>query len=150
MARKVVDVTIDMPGRDFGRVYRLTEMASSQAEEWAARAFFAMASSGIPVDDELRQSGLAGLVATGLQQIGKLPWQLVKPLWDEMFKCVQFVPDPSKPNVKRALIEDDIEEIPTRLFLRKELLKLHTDFFRGADQSTSTNGSAPMVKPAAA
>jgi hypothetical protein len=48
---------------------------------------------------------------------------------------VQCVPNPREPNIVRPLIEDDIEEIATRLLLRKTTLELHLDFFRAAAPS---------------
>ena len=44
-------------------------------------------------------------------------------------KCVQAVPDPANQSVKRNLIDDDTEEVITRLKLRSEVFKLHVDFF---------------------
>jgi len=64
----------------------------------------------------------------------KIPFEAAKPLLDEMMGCVQIVPSP---NVKRPLIEDDIEEVKTRLMLRKAIWDLHMDFFLDADKSTS-------------
>lgn len=54
-----------------------------------------------------------------------------------MFECITIIPDPSKPNVTRALIEDDIEEVATRLKLRIEIFKLHVDFFTAVSPSIS-------------
>ncbi|XPE68477.1 hypothetical protein ACNKHP_21825 [Shigella boydii] len=42
---------------------------------------------------------------------------------------MQFVPDPKKRSIRRPLVEEDIEEIITRLNLRAEVFKLHVDFF---------------------
>jgi hypothetical protein len=42
-----------------------------------------------------------------------------------------------------ALVEDDIEEIRTRLHLRVEVLRLHVDFLLGAEMSKSTPETAP-------
>jgi hypothetical protein len=70
----------------------------------------------------------------GVQAFGGLPWEKAEPLIEEMFKCISILPDPSKPSVTRVLIEDDIEEVTTRLKLRIELFKLHMSFFpRGAN-----------------
>jgi hypothetical protein len=50
--------------------------------------------------------------------------------------CVQIVPDRANQQFTRVLIEDDIEEVTTRLQLRKAALMLHIDFFITAAPST--------------
>lgn len=132
MARKTLTITIDTAGRDKGKVFVLTEMPASQAERWALRALSALASSGVEVPDDLRDAGFAGIARLGIQAFGNLPWEKAEPLLDEMFRCVQVQPSPK---VVRDLIEDDIEEIATRLKLRMELFKLHADFLQAGVQS---------------
>lgn len=137
MPRRTLDVTITDDNRDKGKTYRLTELPASQAEEWAMRAFLAMAQAGIDVPQETASSGVAGLASMGFENLGKIPWELAKPLMDEMMTCVQSV----QPAGVRRLIEDDIEEVSTRLKLRLELIKLHTDFLSSAVRSTSTEAA---------
>jgi hypothetical protein len=130
--RKTKDVTIAAEGRDTGKIFRLTEMPAAQAEAWAIRAFLAMASSGIDIPEEIGQAGMAGIAQFGIKAMAGVTWELAKPLMDEMFECVQVVPDKSKPKVARGLVDTDIEEVKTRLTLRKEILALHTGFFSPA------------------
>ncbi|EBP8102013.1 hypothetical protein AOS06_03795 [Salmonella enterica] len=108
MARKEKFITIDGQGRDNGKVFHLTEMSASHAEWWAMRAIMAMGRGGVELPEEAR------------------------PLLDEMMECIQFVPDPKNRGIRRPLIEDDIEEITTRLNLRAEVFRLHVDFFSPA------------------
>ena len=124
-------------GRDLGKTYLLTEMSATQGELWAARAFFAMANSGIELPAGVQDAGLAGFAQFALQLLGKLPFAEAAPLMAEMFTCVQAVPDPNNPDFARSLLESDIEEIKTRVKIRMELLKLHSDFFTAAGPSTS-------------
>lgn len=133
MARKVIQVKIDKPGRDFGKRFEITELPASQAEEWAMRAFLALSASGMEIPDDVAQAGLAGIATIGLRALGKIPWELAKPLMDEMMTCVRSVQE----RAVRDLIEDDIEEVSTRLELRRQVLALHTDFFTVAGPSTS-------------
>jgi len=134
--RKTKLVTIEASNRDQGKTYLLTEMAASQAEKWAARAFLALAKSGIEIPDEAANAGMAGIATAGLQALGGIQWELAEPLLDEMFKCVKI----KMPLATRELIEDDIEEVSTRLFLRKELLELHLGF----SLTESRSESAPV------
>lgn len=128
MARKTKPVTITAEGRDKGKQYVLTEMPASQAEAWAFRAFGAMTRAGIDVPEEVVTSGMAGLAAIGLKAFLAAPWSDAEPLLAEMMACVQVQPDPSKPEILRKLIEDDIEETATRVHLRDEVFALHTGF----------------------
>lgn len=142
MARKTLRYTVQDAGRDQGKTFVITEMSASQAEKWAARAFMAIAQSGIEVPDDLAAMGFAGLIRMGITCIAKVPFAQAEPLMDEMMTCVQIMPSASNPGVVRALVEDDIEEIATRLKLRAQILSLHSGFSIAGAQSTSARPSA--------
>ena len=134
MARKVREYTVTDTGRDKGKTFMLTEMSASAAERWAMRAFFAMAKSGVLVPDEVKSLGIQGLAHMGLQSLSGVSFEDADPLLREMMECVQIIPDSRVP---RRLVEDDIEEVKTRLILRREVFALHTDFFTAARTSKS-------------
>ncbi len=136
MARKVVQYQVKDAGRDQGKAFLLKEMPASQAEKWALRAFLAMASNGIELPEGVEHTGFAGIAQMGLSMIGKLPYADAEPLLDEMMGCVLYIPSPNNPGVSRALIEDDIEEVATRLKLRVAVFKLHADFSNAGALST--------------
>jgi len=138
--RKSVQVVIpESGGRDAGKLYVLQEMPASQSEKWAARVWLALARSGsnFQVSEEDARSGLAGvavaIMKAGVNLFSHMHWHDAEPLLDEMWQCVKIMPTPSNPAVIRDIIPDtaggsDIEEIATRILLRKELLNLHVDF----------------------
>lgn len=128
MARATATVVISAAGRDHGKIFRLTEMPATQAEKWAMRAFLAMARNGVEIPDDIASAGLAGIAAIGVKAISGMSFADAEPLMDEMFACVAIIPDGSNPAVVRSLIADDIEEVATRLRLRKEVFGLHVDF----------------------
>lgn len=128
MSRKTTIVTISAEGRDQGNAYLITEMPASRAERWATRAIMALGRSGIEVPDEVAQAGMAAVAAMGIRAFTGMDFADAEPLLDEMFDCVQFMPDPKAPGVVRALIEDDIQEVATRLLLRSEVVALHVGF----------------------
>lgn len=132
MARKEIYYTEDGKGRDKGKTYFIREMAATQAEWWAIRAGMAMARSGVELPDNFSDMGIAAMAGTGLKMVSQIPPDEAKPLLDELMECVQMVPDSGNQSIKRKLIEDDIEEIATRLKLRMEVFKLHVDFFTAA------------------
>ncbi len=124
-------MTITAAGRDLGKCYRLTEMSASQAEKWAAKALLALARGGAEVPDDIAGAGLAGIATYGIKAFAGMTFHDAEPLLDEMFRCVQRVIDPANPAFARALVEDDIEEVATRVQLRIDLFKLHVDFSSG-------------------
>ena len=133
MARKESTFIADS-GRDKGKQYLITEMSATQAESWAIKALLAVGNAGIEIPEEIATQGMAGLLAVSYMNLLKIPFESAKPLLDEMMTCVQYVPSA---NLKRPLIEDDIEEVSTRLQLRKAVWNLHMDFFFGESESTS-------------
>lgn len=142
MARKQATVTITAEGRDKGKVFEITEMPASQSEEWAGRALFAMLNAGVQIPDNIASGGLAGVASLGIDALTKVSFEAAKPLLDQMFSCIKIKPSAT---VTRDLIEDDIEEVATRLRLRKEVWNLHVDFSTAAGSSTSGQASAAQT-----
>ena len=137
MPRKSITVTIDgsdpFMARDAGKVFRITELPATQAERWALRAFMAMAKAGVDIPENISSAGLAGLMSIGLGALSKIEFHDALALMDEMWTCVQIQPDPNESRTVRGLIESDVEEVPTRLFLRRQTLGLHVNFSIPAD-----------------
>lgn len=133
--RKKKVVTITAGGRDKGRSYLLTEMPVMKCEKWAARLLLAMGRSGIEIPDDAIAAGAVGVLAVGVANIGKIAFEDAEPLLDEMMGCIAFVPDATAKDlvdpdwpVTRALMADDIDELPTLLKLRAEVAELHVGF----------------------
>lgn len=142
MARKTLNVTIIDEGRDKGKQFFITEMSGPAAEDWAFRVFLALARSGVDVPENFSQAGMAGLASLSLQAIGGMKYHEAKPLLDEMLSCVKILPDPSRPEVTRGLVNDDTEEVKTLFKLRQYVFELHTGFSLAAVISPSTPPSA--------
>ncbi|MGO4560975.1 hypothetical protein [Mesorhizobium sp. 2RAF21] len=158
MARKVKAVTIsddrqiDADGkpigeisRDAGKVFVIREMPASQAEKWAMRALLSVARSGIDIGQAAGQ-GMQGIAVMGVSALLSSNWDDAEPLLDEMMSCIQIRPDPANVNVVRNLIEDDIEEVMTRINLRREVLELHVGFSLGGAASKPTSDATPTTK----
>jgi len=129
MARRKTDFVVqDDTSRDNGKVFVLTEMPAARSEKWAMRALLALQRAGVEIPDDAVQNGMDAL--------GKLNFHEVEYLLDEMFDCIQIKPDP-KLSAVRDLIDDDIEEVKTRILLRKEVLELHLGFTLAGNQSRS-------------
>ena len=130
-----------------------------QAEKWAARAFLALIESGVKIPDAVAAGGMESLMSDDaitavftslLGGLGKIRWELLEPLLDEMMECVRIMTDPiGKPDYSRAINQsaNDIEEVSTLLKLRGALLKLHTGFSPAVKPSTSKASTASAVAP---
>lgn len=125
--RKEATIVVEAEGRDKGKIFRLRELSAEQAESWGLRLMLALSKSGVEVPEGFLEMGMVGVAAMGLKAMGGLPWEVAKPLLDEMMSCIVIQPG-SRPDVVRALISDDIEEVATRIRLREEVLTLHTGF----------------------
>lgn len=135
MARREKMVVIDAEGRDKGKAFFIIEMPAHRAERWAIRAFLALANGGIEVPDDISSQGMAGIASMGLKALGGLKFEAAEPLLDEMWGCIQYVPDMANPAYRNGLVNEAIEEPITRLRLRKEVLALHTGFSLGGATS---------------
>jgi hypothetical protein len=139
MSRKTADITITDPAsRDVGRTYRITELSASAAEDWAIRAFMAIAKGGMEIPDGIPAS-IAGIAILGFKALAGMDERAAKPLLDEMMSCVQVL---TSSGVVRKLMEEDIDEVATRLQLRKEVFEVHTGFFERAARSKSTTSAS--------
>ena len=145
MARKEIDITITTEGRDKGKTFHITEMPATQAEELGIRALLAVAASGVDIGP-LAGSGLLGVARAGIESMAKIRFEDAKPLFTELFTCIKIKPDPRNPNLIRNLIEDDIEEVATRVQLKVEAFKLHVNFPSDAVPSTLESGSATTME----
>lgn len=141
--RNHADITIATGGRDKGKTFRVAEMSAAAAEDWAIRALMAIAKGGVEVPDGIPES-LAGIAILGLKALAGADYATAKPLMDEMMDCVSVV---SSAGIVRKLMPDDIEEVTTRLQLRKEVFEVHTGFFARAERSKST--TSPSAAPTA-
>lgn len=139
--RKTKDVVVALEGRDKGKVFRITEMPASQAEKWATRAFLALAHSGVEVPEYVSGAGMAGIAVLGLKALGGVSFEEAEPLMDEMMACVTIVRDPKQPMMAFGLMEQDTEEVSTRVLLRGEVFELHTGFSFAAEKWTSTSAA---------
>ena len=130
--------------RDAGKVYKITEMPASPAEMWAFQVFQALARTGIDMPEHMMGSGMAGMAIVGLKALGNLPPIQANDLMAEMFSCIKIIRDKSMPDMSFDLLEEDIEEVSTRVLLRTEVFELHTGFsMAGVRQSLTKTKTIP-------
>lgn len=155
--RKEKLVYIDAEGRDKGKTFVIKEMSASSAEWWAIRAIKGVIAAGVNVPDHLQGAGMAAVAVMGLRAFAEMHPRDLKELMDEMFDCI-FIQRDNNPNLVQRPLEEDIEEIATRLKLREEWLELHTGFslaavsqpstpVTAAGQNSSTTPISPQLSP---
>lgn len=134
MARKEKTIDIKANNRDKGKVFFLREMDAESAEWWALRVLFALGKANPKFSEMFDLTGGMGALASaaGAQELAKAlvsvdPFD-IKPMLDEMMRCVQIIRDPKHPEFASALLPDDIEEVATRFKLRGEVFYLHVGF----------------------
>jgi hypothetical protein len=134
MGRKTATYSVTEKNRDEGKTFLITEMSAAQGESWAMRTLMALMSSNVDIPPNYQKLGMAALATMGFKALSGLKWETAEPLLQEMMDCVKFIPDARKPSLIRPLLEShdpdnaDIEEVSTRVNLRLEVWKLHTDF----------------------
>lgn len=126
--RRELQYKVTAENRDNGKVFLIKEMPAAKAERWAIKAFLAMAKNGIELPEGVEFSGMAGIAKAGITLFTKIPFEDADELMAEMMGCVSIIPNPNKPDITRAIDEEDIEEVSTRLMLRKEVFFLHVGF----------------------
>lgn len=128
MPRKIETLVITDEGRDKGKKFILTEMDSDQGERWALRALLALTNTGAAIPEETLNAGMAGLAAIGIQALGMVKYEAIRPLLDELWPtCVKYQHSPgTMPRDPNQF--HDIEEVKTRWAIYKALMKLHVGF----------------------
>lgn len=137
MSRKTARISIDQENRDKGKTFVITEMPADRAERWALRALLALTNAGIDVPEQAGNAGMAGIASVGVGMLARLDFEVAEPLLAEMMACVRI--DMGN-GVVRDLLEGDggdIEEVVTRLHLRKAVLELHLGFSIAAPRLTT-------------
>ena len=131
MARRTQVVTIDSKeSRDAGKSFLITEMSAEQAEWWAFRALQSILGGDADVNFN---APLAQLAAQSFRAMAAIPPDRARPLLEEMMTCVKVgLPN----NGSRELLDGDIEEVSTRLQLRRAVFELHTGFSLRGGEST--------------
>jgi hypothetical protein len=135
MARKKKIVAIpDFPGtsnRDFGKLFLITEWPAERAETWGMKMTLAFNQSSGALPMSLASIGMEGIAIIGINTFlrGSIKSDEIIPLLNELLECVAMIRDPKFPDVVTPITSpDDIEEVATRLWLRSEVIRLHTGF----------------------
>lgn len=116
--------------RDLGRTFIITEWPAARADDWGMRMVLAANRGGGSIPMDVRSIGMEGIAILGVNTFlrGNIaPTELI-PLWNELLECVKIVRDEKAPHILSDLLDDDIQEVATRQWLRLEVLSLHINF----------------------
>ncbi len=134
--REVVKVPADWGKRDAGKHFLITEWPAERAEEWAFRMIIAYNRGGGQVPVEAISGGMEAIFWLGINTFlrGQMQADEIIPILNELMECVKIIRDPSAKGPDGVVASDliaganDIWEIRTRLWLRSEVLRVHTNF----------------------
>jgi hypothetical protein len=138
MALKEIDITVT-EGRDAGKTFHVKEWPCIKTEHWIMRVVLGLGKAGVEIPLEILQLGAGPTAYAIASQVVKLPAEEGIKLADELMNCVTIV----EQRLTRKLIDEDIEDVSTRLLLKGEVLKLLFGFFVPAASQTSVPAASP-------
>jgi hypothetical protein len=127
-------------GRDAKKHFQIKEVPALQAEKWFWRLVIALKGTSAQIPENIASYGMAGIAIITARAINAffasdVDWQKLEPLMDELMTCVKIIRNPSAndratgvPLATDLKGQDDIEEIKTIVWLRSEVLRVHTNF----------------------
>lgn len=134
--REIIKVPAEWGKRDAGKVFLITEWPAERAEEWAFRALIAYNRGGGQVPVDAISGGMEAIFWLGINTFlrGQMQADEIIPILNELMECVKIIRDPEARGPDGPVATDlvtgarDIWEIQTRLWLRSEVLRIHTNF----------------------
>lgn len=166
MRQEVIVTVPEFPGtrnRDLGKKFHIREWPAAKAEKWGLRMMLAANKGAGQLPLNIGGIGMEGIAIIGINTFlrGAIEAETLIPLLDELLECVKMIRDQSREDIITDIVqEDDIAEVPTRMWLRGEVLSLHLNFSVGAaahalyskimmprPTTTSTDSSPPSTSP---
>lgn len=124
-------------GRDTGKNFLIEESDARKAEKWAWRLFLVVKGTSAQVPEEIAPLGMIAVAIRGINSFlaADVDFAKLEPLLDEMIECVKIVrnmkvidPVTGQPQGSTMISGDDIEEVQTLIWLRSEVVRIHTNF----------------------
>lgn len=138
MARKTLEVVITEENRDKGKKFFIEEPDCVTAETLCARVLHMTLSDEDASEGGIKLSG-PDLIQRGLGIIAISPFDMLKPIYDELLSYCYFCPD-GNVSVRMKLDQSTalgcVEEVSTLMMLRWRSFKLITGFFMEGGVST--------------
>ena len=147
--RKESYITLLDDGRELN--FKLTQMSAMQQTRWASKAVILLSATGVvksltqfEVDKLQKQFEAEGLNMV-LDLIGKLDYEKVEPLFNELLTCAAYIPDVNNRNFVTAITTNNIDSIVTDF---KNVYKLAIEAFKVNFTVSAAGNSSPTRKQA--
>lgn len=147
--RKENYITLQDDGRELN--FKLTQMSAMQQTRWASKAVILLAATGViknltqfEVDKLQKQFEAEGLNMV-LDLIGKLDYDKVEPLFNELLTCAAYIPDMGNRNFVTAITTNNIDSIVADF---KNVYKLAIEAFKVNFTVSSAGNNSPTRKQA--
>lgn len=137
--RKETTITLqdtNIKGEPIELTFKIKQMSAVQQERWFNRAVMLLMGAGSSISDvtlnqlqnEMQSKGMQYL----LELFGKLKYEDIEPLYNELLTCCSYIPNPDKPNTAVQCtvqnIDSFISDFRNLYRLRIEVLKLNFGF----------------------
>jgi len=138
VARREEFYTVSDNNRDFNKTFVITEMSAFDAESFAIKLGLLLLSNNPELPSDLTQKiqnndlSMQDIAHYGFRLLQGLNYDAIKPVLDDLMMCVQIIVD-KKSGIRRALVNEDIEEVKTIMTLRKMVIGLHVNFLDTED-----------------
>lgn len=148
MRKREAVVVPDWGGRDKGKHFEITEAPALKAEKWFWRFTIALKGTSASIPEELATYGMAAMSIMTARAVNAflaadVDFVKLEPLLDELLECVKIIRNPGLntretgfPHATPIVGADDIEEVKTLIWLRSEVLRIHSNFSLAEGLST--------------
>lgn len=142
--RKEIIVNLTDDGNEL--TFKIKQMSAIKQERWINKVLILAAGSNVlsGMFSSFKLSGLSNQLKNMdidkfLDMFGKLDYEKIEPLYNELLECCSYVPDKNNLNFTTALNADNadsiIGDVQTLYKLRLEALKINFNFFSNGAKS---------------
>lgn len=142
--RKEIIVNLTDDGNEL--TFKIKQMSAIKQERWINKVLILAAGSNVlsGMFSSFKLSGLSNQLKNMdidkfLDVFGKLDYEKIEPLYNELLECCSYVPDKNNLNFTTALNADNadsiIGDVQTLYKLRLEALKINFNFFSNGAKS---------------
>lgn len=147
--RKEVFITLQDGGNDV--MFRITQMPAIPQARWVSKALIMLANTGVVTNfnvfevDKLKKQFEKDGIKMLVDLIGKLEYEKVEPLLNELLACCAHVPDKTKRNFVVNMTADNLDSVIGDF---QNVYKLAFEAFKVNFTSSAAGSPSPTRKEA--
>lgn len=152
--RKEIIVNLTDDGNEL--TFKIKQMSAIKQERWINKVLILAAGSNVlsGMFSSFKLSGLSNQLKNMnidkfLDMFGKLDYEKIEPLYNELLECCSYVPDKSNLNFTTALNANNadsiIGDVQTLYKLRLEALKINFGFFSNGVKSPNQKNADIVI-----